>query len=268
MKPRVFILTHCRSEETLASATLVFKTLRVGFPSADVTALINAECGVRSAEVARKIGAAAAAAKCQPVDYAKNAGSDGPFIEFMVKTEQRPFWVCHPDVVFFDEVEHWFNERDGIAFAGRLEPEFWCEWTCSLHSERIHPGLMYINPVRLRERMRMWPGQHAFFNSVGYEWFKWHWVKQRGELLRFNDVCAGLWQAVGEYHGTVFDEQQNAAFEHLHCGSYIDLIAPAMGPEWRTAPEAHAAICKQPELARGLREKQMVWYNEHRTKPE
>jgi len=56
----VAILTHCRREEFLYGSTLVFDTLRVGFPSARVTVVDNGSLvAVRSvlAEAARAVGA-------------------------------------------------------------------------------------------------------------------------------------------------------------------------------------------------------------------
>lgn len=71
----------------------------------------------------------------------------------------------------------------------------------------------------------------------------------------FYDTCAGLYQAG---LGTPFTEQQDAAFEHLHCGTYADQITPHLSLPDLAA--AHRAIYAQPEMGRGLKAQQDKYY--------
>jgi hypothetical protein len=140
-------------------------------------------------------------------------------------------------------------------FAGRFEPEFMEEWTGTRHAARLHPSLMRFDPCPLRAVMRYWPGVHEFFLTVKREFFEWQFVPYGDEVL-FYDTCAVLHQAFG---GARFTDAQNERFEHLHCGSYSDLIGPSLSLQGDMA-EKHRAIYMQPELARGLQIEQRKYY--------
>ncbi len=175
----------------------------------------------------------------------------GEWIEKLVQSERGPFWICDTDMVFFDKVEDWKFE----LFGGRYEPEFIEPWTGTQHMARIHPSLMYINPVALRVSIRSWPGKHDFFSSMQTNLFRWHWVPELGQRLKFYDVCAGLHHAL---MGTSFTEWQNNAFTHLFCGSYAHL-----SDTYEEHRKMQDASFEMPLLTRGLWEQQLAWYKEH-----
>lgn len=249
------ILITVLDESRVDAATLVFRTLRAGFPTADVFVDLNGEmlfgCALNIMEVARESGVK----HVNPI----RGRSHGEWIEGLIATRHEPFWICDGDVIFFDRVEHWLDHwKDGSAlFAGRYEPDFMEPWTKTVHVARLHPSLMWINPVPLRTAMRGWPGKPEFFDSVQKELIQWHWVP-RNFSLQFYDTMAGLWQA--GLGGVPFaTDEQNAAFEHLFCGSYAHLT-PLSGD----LSDVHRAIIANPMAAKGLWFEQQRWYAEHK----
>jgi hypothetical protein len=249
----VNILLKINSEECLQTALLVFRTIRIGFPTSSITVFGNGFADkylpvVQQACV--KVDACFVPIKRIP---------KGEFIEKLIFAENKPFWMMDTDVVLFEKMEDWFNEFSEDLFAGRFEPEFYDDWSRSVHMARIHPSVMWVNPVKLRCAMRNWPGLHYFFRSVEIEYCRWHFVPvMRGgkQEILFYDVAAGLHHAFG---GTHFTGEQNGKFAHLFCGSYSNLIK-----EHLDLTDMHKAVCANPNLARGLWKQQQEWYKSKR----
>lgn len=237
MTPQVHILATCRNPALIDATTLVFKTLRIGFPTANV--IVRSNGNLPDGLPFGVFG--------EPVTH-------GKWIEELIHKNSSPFWICDTDMIFKSSVEDWFNESSPDLFAGRYEPEFFEPWTESRHVARLHPSLMWFNPIPLREAMAKWPGKHAFLDSVEKNLIRWHWVPRDGKL-EFYDTCAGLHHALG---GTRFTAEQNASFVHLHCGTYSD-IQP--NDELRII---HKLTMENPAVADDLTERQSRWYHKHK----
>lgn len=232
----------------LQSQLLWAKTIRRGFPSASIHVYENGSSYKPIWEASYLVGASY---------YKIPLCSHGEWIESLLSSEREPFWICDADVVFFDKVEHWFSGSSEL-FAGRYEPEFWEDWTKSIHMSRLHPSLMWFNAPLLRAAIRKWPGQPEFFQTVKHNLIQWNWVPEYGQL-KFYDTCAGLYHALG---GTEFTEEQNKTFEHLFCGSYADLISK----QHPNLDAKHRAVFENPELARGMWQEQQKWYAQNTVK--
>lgn len=240
------ILITCLDESRIGLATLAFKTLRVGFPTANVMV-----CG--NGFVSQRITDAVADETERVGGAFQNIGliSHGAWIEYLITHERSPFWITDSDTVLFDKVEHWFDGSDS-PFSGRYEPEFIEPWTKTVHVARLHPSMMWINPALLRAAIRGWPWKPEFFDSVQKQLIQWHWVPRDGRL-EFYDTMAGLWHA--GLGGVPFTDEQNAAFEHLFCGSYAHLT-----PLAERLSAVHQGIIANPQAAKGLWAKQQEWY--------
>ncbi len=241
-------LVTCLNPDLLKSALLIFKTARTGFPREDIVVHGNGlEPDVLPIvrDACRLIGA-----QFVPIPQMPH----GAWIETLLASERDPFWIVDADVVFFSEVGHWFCSEDDVLFAGRYEPEYFEKWTQAIHVARLHPSLMWFNPTKLRAAMRGWPGRADFFRTVEIELVRWSFVPLGGRLY-FHDTCAGLHQALG---GTAFTDEQNAAFEHLFCGSYHDMIEKVGNDNLRAM---HREIFDDPARARGLWKVQQAQYS-------
>ncbi len=209
------ILATCRNLDLITSTLMVFKSLRAGFPMANIQVYGN---GLAD-EVACLVSTEAhknCATFCRI-----NQTSHGAWIESLLHNEREPFWICDTDVEFNDRVQDWFpSPPDSLLFAGRYEPEFFEPWTQSRHMSRLHPSLMWFNPRPLRAAIRTWPGKHPFFSSIEKTLIRWSFVPAQGKLF-FYDTCAGLHHALG---GQAFDRDQNECFRHTFAGTYSDLL--------------------------------------------
>lgn len=255
MSACVHILATVRRRELLPAALLVFQTLRTGFPRAEVFVWGNNLDPKSRAAVE-------GATKAVGGHYAQlNRTAHDEWIEHMMLNWRGEFWLCDTDVVFFESLEAAPAGEAEVEMMGRLEPGFNEEWTGTFHVERLHTCLLYINPARVRARMRVWQGQFngELFGNAQAPLIRWTFVPQRGKRPLFYDTCAGLWQAG---IGTAFSEAQNRAFEHLHCATYADLVAQCEG--LADLPKVHAAIYEEPLRARGLWEQQQAYYSERK----
>jgi len=243
---RVHILATCLVPARIYSLLLVFKTLRVGFPT-DQILIYGNNLDERIIPHLKKV-------MDDGMDFINIPPiAHGEWIEKLMVSEPGPFWICDTDIVFFDQVQDW--KWDGL-FAGRYEPGFFEPWTKTFHMSRLHPSLMWLNPVPLRTAIRSWPGKNAFFDTVESGLFRWHWVPEFGQPLKFYDTCAGLHHA---FKGVAFTDEQDQSFAHLMCGSYGHLI------------KSHKNITMEcyhnQELARPLLSHQKSWYLEHEKQP-
>lgn len=256
-------------------ALLVFKTLRVGFPHSPVTVYGN---GLRS-DHAAAVQQAAASADAE-FNWIRPTAHD-VWLEHLIRSQDAPFWICDTDMVFRSPVP---EPSPGVWLSGRFEPGFNEEWTRSWHVERLHTCLLYVNPVHIRALMRSWLHQHVpdIFSHAGCQFVRQHFVAVNETVGRrstaatgassngggapppyhqptthFYDTAAGLWHAFG---GTPFDAEQDAAFEHLHCGSYSDLIGRC--ESLKDLPAVHAAVLADGKLADGLKAAQQKYYAE------
>jgi len=286
VRQTVHILATVRNVALLDATRLVFKTLRVGFPKARVLVYENGMDHFSRSE----IQAEAASAGCEflvrgaPNGWCGQRMSHDAWVEGLIQTSEEPFWICDTDMVFFEAVEGWYRLDSRTELAGRFEPEFLEEWTRTVHVARLHTCLMYINPQLLRIKMREWTGQFPGIWSTAqvhlvrqqfipvrcHPWRTGEGVERptagRGSCVEwqndsplFYDTCAGLYQA---NIGQPFSEQQDGAFEHLHCGTYADLISPRLSLV--DLASAHRAIYANPAAARGIKKQQDLYYAQRR----
>jgi len=270
MRQSVFILATVRNPALLDAARLVFRTLRVGFPNAEIAVTGNAlECFAASEVHQGAQHVDASFSNCM------TRLSHDAWIEALVNNQSYPFWICDTDVVFFDKVESWFEPPGGgiaapdvfgrpvagrapaMSYAGRFEPWFVEQWTKAERVARLHTALMYIDPIRVRMAIREWMGKFPMlFHTAQMNLIRQHFVPVLDGHPLFYDTMAGLFQAG---YGTPFSITQNCAFEHLHCGTYADVISRA-APSLADLQKVHKEIYQDPARARGLQEKQARYY--------
>ncbi len=248
MQTPVHILATCRNPALLGATTLVFRTLRTGFPSAEVVVYGNGLAREHAAVVQEE------AAKCDAAFNWIRPTAHDVWLEHLVQTQPGPFWICDTDLVYFQPVP---PPAPGVWLSGRYEPSFAEEWTASLHVERLHTCLLYLDPQLLRAKMRAWQSRHvpAIFGHAETHFIRQHFVPVAGRAPHFMDTAAGLYHAFG---GAPFDPAANECFEHLHCGTYSDLIGRCASLGDLGA--VHAAVVADVQQARGLREAQEKYY--------
>ena len=252
LKPTVHILATVRKPELLPAALLVFRTLRTGFPDAPVCVWGN---GLEP-WAAEAVAYTAAGRGCEFRNLPKTSHDE--WIETLLQAANEPFWICDTDMVLFGEMK----APKATLFAGRYEPEFVEEWTGTRHMERLHTCLMWLNPVPLRCAIREYMGKipAPWGNTAQFTLVRQTFVPLTKRQTLFYDTCAGLYHALG---GTRFTPAQDAAFEHLYCGTYADLVT---APSLKDLRAVHAQVYANPQAARGLKAQLDDYFARHKPK--
>ena len=246
----VVIQTYCEHPSLAYGALMVFKTLRVGFPTADVVVVDNGS----HPDVLPLIEKAAADAGCT-----FTAAPRQHFLNFyrwalFEQTELSSIVLLDPDVVFWENVEGW--TFDGLL-AGRLIPDLYNYGITSL--SRLHPSHLWVPDVaKLRAAL-------GNMNANGFDPLRQFSAPANGKMY-FWDTGAGLYQALAD-KCQPFTEDQLDCYDHLFYGSHLPVIQPALNDDGVTYT-AHqcAAMGKLAEL-KGIWREQDKHFKSQRQKP-
>jgi hypothetical protein len=233
------ILVTCRKPELEPMSFLVFKTLRIGFPTATIHVYGN---GLSPSDIERLEEA---------VDGVGVIPHDGDltihhrWIEGIVRDEQEPFWLVDTDMVFYEKIEDW---KFDTALAGYRIPEFFDEFANAITRSRLHTSLLFIDPVKVREQVKAYEAQFPVTPFNPLENLIYPVCQPLNGRGYFHDTASLLYHAIG---GTAFTDAQKNSYAHLHFGTISDIVLPRLnnGAQMQVAREA---ILKNPELGRGL----------------
>lgn len=246
----VFILATCRKPELAPMTELVFKTLRVGFPTANITVYINGECRNNCPNL--KLESGTIVTECDTIHH--------KWIKQLIQSEQEPFYVLDTDVIFYESFERFVFP--GSALAGWRIPEFQDEFTGAITRSRLHTSLLYIDPVRVREQLEKYRSQFPAtpFNPLASSFYPL--------CLPFNgkgyfyDTCSMLYHAIG---GTEFTAEQKNAYFHFNFGTLSDLVLHRLS-DGKEMAFAREEILKDPKLGLGMWREQELYYQSHQPK--
>lgn len=246
---RVFILATCRKPELLPYTLLVFKTLRIGFPTAHVCVHLNGATDHDGLFWVKPVAEAANLAGCtiELIDEIKHH----EWIEGLIKTNEDEFWILDTDVIFYASVEDW---RFAEPLAGALIPEFNDPFLCATTRSRLHTSLMHIKSVELLAKTLAWELKHpnTIYNPIVNGIYP-QCYPLNGKSY-FNDTMSLIYHAIG---GTPFTAQQKDCYFHFHFGSFSDLVLPHMPAG---IPEAREEILAHPEQGLGQWRFQEEWF--------
>lgn len=245
----VFILATCRKPELWPMTELVFKTLRIGFPTAKVTVFDNnlsVEHRGLLDTICKDVGAGLRGTLSQPSIH-------HTWIEELAKREKEPFYVLDTDVIFYESFERFTFET---ALAGCRIPEWKDEFTNAITRARLHTSLLYVNPQKVREAVAAYEKQfpETPFNPLANLFYPVCLpFNQRGY---FYDTCSLLYHAIG---GASFTAEQLSAYFHFHFGTIPDVVLPHL-PAGDSIQRRRSEVLANPELGRGLWREQMEYY--------
>lgn len=254
MTTKVHILASCFDDPR--ATTLVFRTLRTGFPTAEVVVWKNR----LSPAVGKMVNACAKAANCAVLESSRIRHDE--WINRLLEASPDPFWICDTDIVFHASVEG-FSDQETLL-KGRYEPPFREPWSGTRKTERLHTSLLFINApmvrIAVREWIRRWHPKNFPFEPM-IELVRQCYVPSGANLPPlFQDTCAGLYRSIG---GERFSEDENKAFDHLHCGTYVNLMKDAV----QGLAAAHQQVYDHPEMIVEMREAQAHFYLENAYAP-
>lgn len=250
---KVHILATCRKEELLPATTMVFKTLRTGFPTADVTVWLNSLFPMFKDP--RIVSA------YESVDAGVTTWSTihHEWILHLLDVETEPFWICDTDVVFWKSVEDWIPK---VPMMGCFNPRFFDRFTNCETMSRLHTSLLYFDPAAIKSEVEKYFSQFSETpfnprpNLIYPGFFPSRWLG--GIKNFFHDTCCLLYHAIGGNH---FTDEMKDAYSHLFFGTISDLVAPHYpGEEMR---QFAFRVFDNPELLRGAWRAQDAWFKRH-----
>lgn len=204
-EPFVFIVTHARDSAALFGTTLVFGSLRKGFPTAKVIVLDNESIP----EVRRAIRSAAQRTGCEFRDVPRSQH----FEHVKGILAQNPSAVLlDPDVVFWDSVEGF--DFGNALMAGRYIPPF-LDPVGGVHTVgKLHTSLLFLPDLRAIDgEMKSRVG--SLVDPITPV------VRLVGGKLVGWDTCVGLYsvlRAAGRAHH--FTEAELDHYDHLFVGTH------------------------------------------------
>lgn len=229
---------------------MVFETLRVGYPTAEVIVIDNGS----HPDVLPLIEKAAHDAGCAFMPTTRQH-----FLNFYrwVLFEQEAMEsvvLLDPDVVFWDSVEDW--QFDGVM-AGRLIPDLYNYGVTSL--SRLHPSHLWIPSI---SKLRASLGN---LHANGFDPLRQFSAPANGKMY-FWDTGAGLYQALAR-QCEPFTEAQLDCYDHLFYGSHLPVIQPALNDEDVTYTAHQAAARGDLASLKGIWRNQDKHFKSQRQKP-
>lgn len=246
---KLFVLATCRREDLFPYTRLVFKTIRVGFPTAELIVQCNGLNGAGTWGQTLKDDVDAAGGTLVIDDEVTHH----EWIRMLLSKEDQPFWISDTDIIYFRKVEHWVFDA---PMAGYRVPEFFDEFTQATTRARLHTSLLYLDPVRVRTAAQNYLKRHPStqFNPP-VDLVNPLYLPLNGQTY-FYDTCSLLFHAIG---GKAFTDTQKDAYFHFHFGSFSDLVLPAItGGELMGA--MREAILAEPSLGMGMWRAQEEYY--------
>lgn len=248
--PKVFILATVRNPELIRGTTLVFDTLRTGFPNSDVTVFTNNIPDAHIINVIKRAGDC----ECNITNLHQTT-IHHQWIELLLKTYDEPFIVLDTDICFWKSCE-W--DYGTAALSGRFTPQFYDLFTKCITRSRLHGSFLYFNPALIRAQVEQYRARFPDtpFNPLAN--LIYPVVIPGAKHSYFHDTCCLLYQAIG---GKSFAESQLDSYDHLNCGTISDIVGPHL-TDLRLR-EAHFAVFENPQLAKGVWRQQMAYYQKH-----
>lgn len=242
----VFILASCPGPTLTKGSHLVFDTVRVGFPTANLFLDVNdmnPEHGQKLMDMGEAIGARVGTTDTIHHDWISN----------LLATQTEPFFILDTDVIFWSSFEVW---KFDCALAGRRIPQFYDEFTRCITRPRLHTSLLYIDPVKIRS------STDAYIARLEPTVFNPH-VKMVDPLCLpfkgktyFHDTCSVLYNAIG---GQPFTEKHLECYDHMNFGTLDHLVLPRL-KDGAAMASLRQKVWDQPSLAKGAWREQDEYY--------
>jgi len=215
MKLKIYVLTYCKDISQLYGNTLIFKTLRVGFPTAEVVLIDNnsvSEARPTLSNLARKNNCNYFQLNSDLLHH--QFLSNIIKLESLTQSKDKEVVFLDPDIVFWDKCEDW--DLGDCLIGGRLIPRFKDEYSKSITESRIHTSFLWIKDcglfVKEMEKIRD--------EYMDFEPFIPVMVKNPDNNLWWRyDAGSSLYHALPKNKIFHFGEKELNSYDHIFCGS-------------------------------------------------
>jgi len=261
VKTTVCILATCLKPELLPAATLVFKTLRTGFPNADVlvsiqTPELESDHPLRD-KIVDECVRTGAQWELQKFDgFLKHPA----WIRDMLSTHRGRLVLLDTDIVFWKNCEDFDFDAD---IAGYRCPKFYAEMPPCITMPRLHTSFLWFrNSQDIYKRYRARQQGELTPPFTPYDPFT-PFVYYHDGVMHFQDTATGLCDlgTVGE-----FTERHLKHYDHLNCGTIIDVVSSKM-QGGKDMLAFHKGVYENPELLRGAWKLWDTYYKTRSVKP-
>lgn len=240
---KVFILTWCKHIDQIYGATLVFDTIRIGFPTAEIIVFDNnsiPEAFIEIEKATTKVGA--------KLIKLESEVSHHDYIRLLLDSNntETPIYIIDPDIIFWKNVET-FNT--GKLLAGRWLPDFLDNYSNTLTKARVHTSFIYIPSIRLlKEKIDVI--ERTYWDTdlikpiavrIDNNWVRWDTFAQVFECL-YEDI-------------EIFSDEMNNCFDHIFCGSHLNILGTLFSNP--RLHEIHRLAIHNPTSLKGL------WREQH-----
>ena len=247
MKTRVIVTVNVRKPELLETATLTLRSVRVGFPTAEIIVASTSRDVTFLDPLLSRTHAIGARYQEVPGEHYRvlNKFTSDPH-----RYGQEQTIFLDSDLIFYENCEGWDFSR---ALAGHRIPEHVSHYTQCVTAGRLHTSFLVVNQIRLEEEL----------NAAGVEVREFAPVHLwRPQMLyhharpMFYDTASNLFQAIG---GAQFTPEQLDCYTHIFCGSARDVAKQHLPAEtYRTMEAAHELALRAPNQLRGFW-RQLTW---------
>ena len=248
---QIFILTYCRSLDLLWSSTLVFDSLRVGFPHSQIFVFDN----VSLPEARSVIREKCLKLECQYVQLQTEV-LHHDFIEEKIRTHSGCVIFVDPDICFWKSCEDWAFDA---LFAGRYVPQFYDDFAKAITVERLHTSLFWIPDAQKLTKC---------VEEVQLEYFDFHPLrpfafKHDADWYRY-DAGSTLYSAFRKY-AYQFTDRELSCYDHLFCGSHLDFVLERIDEaSARTLRQFYSAAKSSTMQIKGVWKQQDAYFEERR----
>lgn len=214
---KVYILTFCRNLELFYGTELIFKTLRLGFPNAQITVVDNASLP----EIRSEIKSLAQKTDCQFRQIDQPGIRHHEFIQSTIheiaknETEEDPLVFLDPDICFWNSCEDF--KFSGLI-AGKGMGKFYDYITHTITMPRLHSSFLWISNAN-KLQQEIWRLKARHFDFEPFQPFSFH---MESKWYRY-DTGATLYATIAD-KAEVFEEIHLRCYDHIFCGSHLNWL--------------------------------------------
>lgn len=192
---KVFIIQYCQNEDSVYGNTLTTKTVRIGFPEAEIIVIDNGSKYPIENEF-------------PTIRFPERKHSS--IIRQLIMTAYEPTVILDPDIIFWDRSDNF--EFDLIS--GRFIPKFVDEFSGCLTHSRLHTSFLMFDEklkgtIHRIESIRFESDLISpYMYRLNDKWYRFDTLSSLCQIIRINK----------------FSDDQLDKYDHLFCGTHLNSI--------------------------------------------